>query len=159
MACLLSLPLVVLSIGGGGFLSQARSARESERRDRDTEARNVAAQAAEVAQTASVERALRANPSDASALSRRAEQSARRSDFGEAIVDLMRVIALEPNNAQAHVELARAFTATQKYDEAIAAYEVAMRLNPTQTATLSSALRQCRELAQRQSHRSAPATR
>lgn len=159
MACLLSLPLVVLSIGGGGFLSQARSARESERRGRETDARNVAAQAAEAAQTASIERALRANPNDASALSRRAEQSARRNDFGEAIVDLMRVIALEPNNVQAHVELARAFTATQKYDEAIAAYEVAIRLNPSLTATLAPAVRQCRELGQRQSPRSGSATR
>ncbi|TAK19913.1 MAG: tetratricopeptide repeat protein [Myxococcaceae bacterium] len=159
MACALSLPLVVLSIGGGGLLSQARSARESERRDRETEARNVAARAAEAAQAASIERALRANPSDTSALSRRAEQSARRNDFGNAIVDLRRVIALEPDNVQAHVELARALTATQKYDEAIAAYEAAMRLNPSLTATLAPAVRQCRELGQRQSPRSDSSTR
>lgn len=150
MACLIALPIVVLSIGSGIFISQARSARESDRRNRETEARNVAVQAAEIEQTASIERALRANPSDASALLRRAELSASRSDFGGAIVDLTKVIALTPDNVQAHIELARAFTATQKYGEAIAAYEVAMRLDPTQTPTLTSAVRQCRELEQRQ---------
>jgi membrane protein required for beta-lactamase induction len=60
VACLLSLPVVVLSIGAGGFVAEARGAREFERRNRETEARNVAAQAADVEQTASDERALRA---------------------------------------------------------------------------------------------------
>lgn len=150
VACLLSLPFVVLSIGAGGFLAEARGARESERRDRETEARNAAAQAAATEQATSVERALRANPNDANALSRRAEQSARRNDFNAVVVDLQKVTALEPNNAQAHIDLARALTATQRYDEAIAAYEVAMRVDPAQAASLTSAIRQCRSLAQRE---------
>lgn len=47
LACLISLPIVVTSIGGAAFLSHTRSARESDRRNRETEARNLAAQTRE----------------------------------------------------------------------------------------------------------------
>ena len=73
---------------------------------------------------------IEANPRDTEALAARGLAYSELGDHRRAAVDYGRVIALDPDNAGAHLDRARAHSAMEEHRLAVEDYDAAIRLSP-----------------------------